>query len=137
MALAEKALKHDVRDGLRRTVRRRVADRGTAWILRRLAIALLVAVFVFPFLVMATTAFKNVDDIFHAPPRLLPEKWDVGEFSRRVRADPAVALPLQHPAALRAEHARHVVRMPSSGLRAVEDSLARTAADAPHGSGRQ
>ena len=35
-------------------------------------VALLVAVFAFPFVVMLTTAFKVSDEIFRAPPELLP-----------------------------------------------------------------
>jgi multiple sugar transport system permease protein len=54
--------------------------RGARWIARHLAIVLLVLVFVFPFVVMASTSFKNLDDIFHAPPRLLPKTWTLANF---------------------------------------------------------
>lgn len=57
--------------------------RRGAWVATRrgrqyLAVALLAALFVFPFLVMVSTAFKGPEDIFSAPPRLLPRgvTWD-------------------------------------------------------------
>lgn len=62
-------------EGRRPTV---VASRR--WVTRRVLIAALVLIFAFPFLVMAATAFKNVTDIFHAPPRLLPQTWTLANF---------------------------------------------------------
>jgi multiple sugar transport system permease protein len=56
---------------------RRAAAR---WLARRLPLWLLVAVFVFPFAVMLTTSFKNPQDIFHAPPRFLPQTWTLANF---------------------------------------------------------
>jgi len=37
--------------------------------------------FVFPFVVMLTTAFKPADEVFTLPPSLLPETWRVENFS--------------------------------------------------------
>ncbi|MER6002789.1 carbohydrate ABC transporter permease [Nonomuraea angiospora] len=48
---------------------------------RRLAVAGLVLLFVFPFLAMLSTAFKLPGDIFHAPPRLLPAEWTWDDFA--------------------------------------------------------
>jgi len=50
------------------------------WLTPRIAILVIVAVFVFPFVVMVATAFKNADDIFHAPPHLLPHTWTLANF---------------------------------------------------------
>jgi len=61
-------------------LRRRVAKHRALWIIRRVAILVLVAAFLLPFLVMALTAFKASADIFHAPPRLLPKAWTLGNF---------------------------------------------------------
>lgn len=49
-------------------------------IYRYALVALLVAVFVFPFVVMLTTAFKVSDEIFRAPPELLPRTWTLDHF---------------------------------------------------------
>lgn len=46
------------------------------------------AVFVFPFLVMLTTGFKGADEIFSAPPTLLPEHWTLGNFAEAFDAMP-------------------------------------------------
>jgi multiple sugar transport system permease protein len=54
---------------------------GGVWTLRRVTILVLVTVFAFPFLVMLTTSFKELADIFHAPPRLLPQTWTLGNFT--------------------------------------------------------
>jgi multiple sugar transport system permease protein len=43
-------------------------------------VALLAGVFVFPFVVMATTAFKASSEIFKAPPELLPREWTFDHF---------------------------------------------------------
>lgn len=63
-----------------RRPRRLWSDTNT-WMLRRLAVFALVAVFAFPFAVMVTTSFKELNDIFHAPPRFLPETWTLGNFT--------------------------------------------------------
>ncbi|MGW0227961.1 carbohydrate ABC transporter permease [Actinopolymorpha singaporensis] len=44
--------------------------------------------FLAPFLVMITTAFKTSGDIFRVPPRLLPDRWVLGNFSEAVHAMP-------------------------------------------------
>ncbi|MBO9577214.1 MAG: carbohydrate ABC transporter permease [Microbacteriaceae bacterium] len=61
-------------------VRRR---RGPRWLRgwRIVPVALLALVFVFPFLVMLSTAFKETGDIFSAPPTLLPTTWTFGNFA--------------------------------------------------------
>ena len=41
----------------------------------------MVLLFVFPFLVMVTTAFKNPSEVFSAPPTLLPESWTWQNFT--------------------------------------------------------
>ena len=43
-------------------------------------VVLLAAVFVFPFVVMLTTAFKASNEIFTAPPELLPHTWTLEHF---------------------------------------------------------
>lgn len=60
-------------------VRRR---RGPRWLRgwRIIPVAGLALVFVFPFLVMLSTAFKEVGDIFSAPPTLLPTTWTLDNF---------------------------------------------------------
>jgi len=59
--------------------RRRTRSRWfTGW---RLALVILLALlFVFPFLTMLSTSFKEVADIFSAPPSLLPKKWTLSNF---------------------------------------------------------
>lgn len=44
--------------------------------------------FLAPFAVMITTAFKTPHDVFHTPPKLLPEKWVGGNFSDAVNSMP-------------------------------------------------
>lgn len=51
-------------------------------LLRSLPVIGLAAVFVFPFVVMLFTAFKTPEDIFSAPPTLLPESWTLENFAR-------------------------------------------------------
>lgn len=53
---------------------------GRRWLLRRVAVLILVAAFAVPFVVMVTTSFKELADIFHAPPRLLPTTWTVENY---------------------------------------------------------
>ena len=60
--------------------RRRPGNSVGRYLIRRVVVLLLVAVFVFPFVVMVATAFKNADDIFHAPPRLWPHAWTLANF---------------------------------------------------------
>lgn len=55
--------------------------KASTWLGHRLLIALLVLGFLLPFLVMLSTAFKVPDDIFHAPPRLLPATWTLDNFA--------------------------------------------------------
>lgn len=50
------------------------------WVIQRVALALLVFLFVFPFLVMLLTSFKINADIFHAPPEFLPRHWTLHNF---------------------------------------------------------
>jgi multiple sugar transport system permease protein len=45
-----------------------------------LLVAALALVFVFPFIVMVTTAFKVSSDIFSAPPQLWPHQWTLDHF---------------------------------------------------------
>lgn len=49
-------------------------------IYRYALVILLALVFVFPFVVMLTTAFKVSDEIFMAPPELLPRTWTLDHF---------------------------------------------------------
>jgi multiple sugar transport system permease protein len=49
-------------------------------IYRYALVILLAGVFVFPFVVMLTTAFKVSDEIFMAPPELLPRTWTLDHF---------------------------------------------------------
>jgi multiple sugar transport system permease protein len=63
-----------------RSVGRTVAFAG-GWTLRRVAVLVLVVAFAFPFAVMVTTSFKELGDIFSAPPRLLPRSWTLSNFT--------------------------------------------------------
>lgn len=58
------------------------------WTTHRLLMAGLVILFVFPFAVMLTSAFKNPGDIFHSPPRLLPAEWTLDNFTGAFAAIP-------------------------------------------------
>jgi multiple sugar transport system permease protein len=49
-------------------------------IYRYALVIILAAVFVFPFVVMLTTAFKVSDEIFMAPPELFPRTWTLEHF---------------------------------------------------------
>ncbi|SEL22959.1 carbohydrate ABC transporter permease [Nonomuraea pusilla] len=66
----------------------REAGRAGRWALRRVVVLGLALLFVFPFLVMLTTAFKLPDDIFHAPPRLLPSSWTWDNFTQAFQQMP-------------------------------------------------
>ncbi|MBL8597363.1 MAG: carbohydrate ABC transporter permease [Devosia sp.] len=63
-------------------------QRGANWVAQRAVTILLVAVFVFPFVVMLTTAFKPTDDIFSAPPELWPRTWTLEQFMLAVNQFP-------------------------------------------------
>lgn len=56
----------------RRTLRR---------IRQQVSVALLALVFLFPLLVMVSTAFKTPTDIFSSPPTLLPSEWTTENFA--------------------------------------------------------
>ncbi|MBN9344661.1 MAG: carbohydrate ABC transporter permease [Devosia sp.] len=61
-------------------------SRRRPWILRRrtrriVPVAILAAVFVFPFAVMLFTAFKTPGDVFSTPPALLPREWTLDNFA--------------------------------------------------------
>lgn len=77
MAVTERAL---AREGTAFAPRRRRQRLDKRWLPRRILVLLLVLVFVFPFVVMLASAFKNADDIFHAPPRLFPKEWTLANF---------------------------------------------------------
>jgi multiple sugar transport system permease protein len=47
---------------------------------RTLAVLLLAGAFSFPFIIMAVTSFKTLDDIFHAPPTFWPTTWTLANF---------------------------------------------------------
>lgn len=73
------------RPAARRSRRLNIAGKWTA---HRLLMAGLVILFVFPFAVMLTSAFKNPGDIFHSPPRLLPSEWTLDNFTGAFAAIP-------------------------------------------------
>jgi multiple sugar transport system permease protein len=58
----------------------------TGW--RLVLVSVLALLFVFPFLVMLSTAFKEIGDIFSAPPTLLPKNWTLDNFSQAFAAVP-------------------------------------------------
>lgn len=49
---------------------------------RLAVVSVLALLFVFPFIVMVSTAFKEIGDIFSAPPSLLPKTWTLGNFAQ-------------------------------------------------------
>lgn len=57
---------------LRRTARR---------IRQQVSVALLALLFLFPLLVMLSTAFKTPGDVFSSPPTLLPAEWTMDNFA--------------------------------------------------------
>lgn len=57
---------------LRRTMRR---------VRQQVSVALLALLFLFPLLVMLSTAFKTPGDVFSAPPSLLPTDWTMDNFA--------------------------------------------------------
>ncbi len=44
-------------------------------------LALMALAFVFPFLAMVSTAFKGANEVFTAPPTLLPQEWTLANFA--------------------------------------------------------
>jgi multiple sugar transport system permease protein len=81
MVLAEGAVTRSQPE-VRRS-RRRLPATG-----RLLAVGALALVFVFPFLVMLSTAFKEIGDIFTAPPTLLPRTWTLENFGTAIDSIP-------------------------------------------------
>lgn len=55
-----------------------------------LPLVVMLAFFVFPFLVMVVTGFKTPTDIFHAPPKFLPTKWTIENYSAAGHSLPIV-----------------------------------------------
>ncbi|MFJ2551517.1 carbohydrate ABC transporter permease [Microbacterium sp. NPDC087591] len=55
--------------------------RITRRIRQQISVALLALVFLFPLLVMLSTAFKTPDDVFSSPPTLLPSEWTLDNFA--------------------------------------------------------
>jgi multiple sugar transport system permease protein len=62
--------------------------RAALWVWQNALTTLLVAVFVFPFVVMLTTAFKPTSDIFSAPPELWPRTWTLQQFAAALEQFP-------------------------------------------------
>lgn len=63
--------------GSRRRGRQRVRQ-----IRRNILVIALSLMFLFPVLTMVSTAFKLPDDVFHAPPTLLPTEWTLSNFAK-------------------------------------------------------
>jgi multiple sugar transport system permease protein len=57
-------------------------------IIHHLILIAICAAFLVPFAVMITTAFKTPQDVFRVPPRLLPQRWVLGNFVEAVRSMP-------------------------------------------------
>lgn len=72
MAHADTVLATPRRRSVRRTLRR---------YRQQISVALLALVFLFPLLVMLSTAFKTPDDVFSSPPTLLPSEWTLDNFA--------------------------------------------------------
>lgn len=49
---------------------------------QQISVSLLALVFLFPLLVMLSTAFKTPTDIFSSPPTLLPAEWTLDNFAK-------------------------------------------------------
>lgn len=60
---------------------RRSRRRLTRSIRQQISVALLALVFLFPLLVMLSTAFKTPNDVFSSPPTLLPTEWTLDNFA--------------------------------------------------------
>ncbi|MCS3844646.1 carbohydrate ABC transporter permease [Microbacterium sp. AK031] len=67
-------------DATSRTPRRRRPL--TRRVRQQISVALLALVFLFPLLVMLSTAFKTPTDIFSSPPTLLPADWTLENFAK-------------------------------------------------------
>jgi multiple sugar transport system permease protein len=60
---------------------RRGRRRLTRSLRQQISVALLALVFLFPLLVMLSTAFKTPDEVFSSPPTLLPTQWTLDNFA--------------------------------------------------------
>lgn len=67
-------------DAPTRAPRRR--RRLTRSVRQQISVALLALVFLFPLLVMLSTAFKSPNDVFSSPPTLLPAEWTLDNFAK-------------------------------------------------------
>lgn len=56
--------------------------RLTRSVRQQISVALLALVFLFPLLVMLSTAFKSPNDVFSSPPTLLPAEWTLDNFAK-------------------------------------------------------
>ena len=72
MAHADVAVPHKRPRRTRRTLRR---------VRQQVSVALLALLFLFPLLVMLSTAFKTPGDVFSSPPSLLPTDWTLDNFA--------------------------------------------------------
>lgn len=55
---------------------------------QQISVTLLALVFLFPLLVMLSTAFKTPTDIFSSPPTLLPSEWTLDNFAEAFQQIP-------------------------------------------------
>jgi multiple sugar transport system permease protein len=60
---------------------RRPLPRIPSTLLGILPLVVMLAFFVFPFLIMVVTGFKTPADIFHAPPKFWPTRWTTENFA--------------------------------------------------------
>ncbi len=63
-------------------------SRRVVWVVQRVLLIVLVLAFLFPFIVMLTTAFKSSGDIFHSPPQLWPRHFTLDNFISVFQAIP-------------------------------------------------
>ncbi|MGX1933405.1 carbohydrate ABC transporter permease [Microbacterium resistens] len=63
-------------------VRRPRTRRTWRRIRQQVSVALLALLFLFPLLVMLSTAFKTPTDVFSSPPTLLPREWTLDNFAQ-------------------------------------------------------
>lgn len=63
-------------------VRRPRSRRTWRRIRQQVSVALLALLFLFPLLVMLSTAFKTPTDVFSSPPTLLPREWTLDNFAQ-------------------------------------------------------
>lgn len=75
----------EVAKAVRKRPQRRYLGRR---VVHHVILILICLAFLVPFAVMVTTAFKTPQDVFRVPPRLLPERWVLGNFVEAVRAMP-------------------------------------------------